>query len=512
MIRASLLFPVLLTVILLPPAARAADGAANGGDEKGLTVALDQAKLTAWVLEEFPDGLPFDRTGRPTDAKQAQKFWQLIADWPISLNGPVTELLPAINAISQEAGLPIEFGMDASKRLSNADSKMKMFTINDSVQKTIRIICRSAGVDKTVVTPGGLLVLGPDDPEDPEEVVAATPKNAFRWRENAHAKFKKAFPDGYDSERATAEEQDRAAKIILESRCDLIVTEKTEVRDFINWLAQASDISFTIDPTAFLPAEPAQELPDPQTPEDHGPLPLLLLPLHMRFCTYGQALEEALEGTGLACVGMEGPGLLIAPAKPKNTFRWREDWRDKVQEGAFSGGTLGEGTPDEWVHLWDTILDTRCDLVVAQGLGLREFLTWLSSEAQLNLSVHRFTFYASQMSLDEMHKLLGELPDDVDYGELIERDMAEPHPPSTPDFARVPRKTKPVALRNVTVREALNTVLADFDLMVMAGSIGQIRVVPKGLTKEELEQLRRQDVESWRSDTDSSHQEEESHD
>jgi len=197
-----------------------------------------------------------------------------------------------------------------------------------------------------------------------------------------------------------------------------------------------------------------------------------------------------------------------------SSFRWRENWSDKLEEGAFAGGRIGEGTPEEWVRLLETILDSRCDLVMAGGMDLKSFLDWVAAMSlQLNISVHPFTFYASGLSPDEIHKLLKELPDDVDYVELFERDMANP-PPGTPrHITTVPRKTKPVALRDVTVRKALNAVLADFDLMVMAGSVGgQIRVVPKGLTKEELEQLRRQDVDSRRSDTDSSHQEEASHD
>ena len=79
-----------------------------------------------------------------------------------------------------------------------------------------------------------------------------------------------------------------------------------------------------------------------------------------------------------------------------------------------------------------------------------------------------------------------------------------PGPPTAGDKSVVVtyRKIQPAVFRNVKVRDVLNGVLKDFDLMVMAGSIGQIRIVPKGLTKEELEELRRQDVESTRSDPD----------
>jgi len=309
MVRASLVFPVLLTVILLSPAARAADGAADGGDEKGLTIVLDHAKLTAWVLEEFPDGLPFDRTGRPTDAKQAQKFWQLIADWPISLNGPVTELLPAINAISQEAGLPIEFGMDASKRLSNADSKMKMFTINDSVQKTIRIICRSAGVDKTVVTPGGLLVLGPDDPEEPEEVVAATPTNTFRWRADYKKLVEKALGEDWDPQAATDDDHKQLMKIAASIRCDLLVPGEMALEQFLQWLAAASQQSFAVDQAvADLVGRPISTDPrflGPPVRVDDEEKGIKIGPAECRFALFLDALNAALAPAGLEATAEE---------------------------------------------------------------------------------------------------------------------------------------------------------------------------------------------------------------
>ncbi len=517
--------------------------AAEEQDEPKLTLAFDHAKLTEWVLEDFPDGLPFDRTGQPTDEKKATAFWQLIADWPISIGGEITGLRTAIEQISDESGLPVYYTKRALEQLDSAEAKKRALAVRTGTGQAIARIGTFAGLEQQEVTPYGLVILAPGDNADTKTLLTAPPKNTFRWRDNPHAKMKKAFPDGYDWEKATDEEQQTAAKILLESRCDLIVAGKANFIEFLDWFARASDMNIVVEPTAFQPRESQPESEQDSTdefpPREPGEelatgardLPEVQ-PLAVRFATCLEALNAALKGTGVTCGGVGGPALLIVPEEekpPKASFRWRESWHDKL-EGGFSGGTFAEGTPEQWVRLWNTILDTRCDLVIAEEMWLLDFLSWFCRQSQLNVSFHRFTLYASAKTDEEIHRILKNPRKDANYfddewplepkipdrPDRIPLEPPEDLGPFPDDEATVPeipaggvglpkrRKVQPVVFRNAKVRDVLNGVLKDFDLMVMEGSIVFIRMVPDCLTKEEVEILRRQDVESWRSETDSS--------
>ncbi len=352
--RHAVLFAVALSMLAVCPGVRAED-------EPKLTIAFDHAKLTTWVLEDFPGGLPFDRTGAPTDAKKAQEFWQLIADWPISVGGEITDLRAALERISDETGLPLLYGKDALAKIEAAEKKMRMVTISDSVQKAIRIICRLAGVDKTLATPYGLVILGPDEEADLKALLTAPPKNTFRWRQNKWEKIKEEFPDGYTQD-MPEEDWVRLHDAVLKTRCDLIIAKEMALCDFIAWFARSADQSIIIAPIVFQttgapgPAgddgvppdkptedavdiispdeptdraedeEPADERPgnDDDSDSDDGPFvfgPELVAagpglatvqPLVLRFVTFRDALNAALESKNLM-VGKGFPRVTIVP-------------------------------------------------------------------------------------------------------------------------------------------------------------------------------------------------------
>ena len=100
---------IALTIFLLGSLVHMAARAAHEAAQPQLTIEFHHEVLTRGVLALFPDGLPFDRTGNPTDAKQAEEFWQLLADWPISVAGEVTDLRaldgPGIRAASDHRPL-----------------------------------------------------------------------------------------------------------------------------------------------------------------------------------------------------------------------------------------------------------------------------------------------------------------------------------------------------------------------------------------------------------------------
>jgi hypothetical protein len=380
MSRITVVSLLLLAATAFCPGARAADEASK----PSLAITLDHTKLTQWVLEDFADGLPFDRHGTPTDFDKAKQFWQLLADWPISVNGPVGELRTAIDAISKETGLPIYFGKDAWAKLEAAGAKMKMVTIQDSVQKAVRIIAGLAGVDKVAVTPLGLVVLGPDEDPDDDTLLTAPPANTFRWRESQETAMSRAFPNGIPGE-MTRDDQVRMCDAMLERRCDVVVAEPMDVEAFIVWLARAAQVNIATDDGArVLPG--AMTLPGEEPVWEEGPLP---------------------------------PGELDD-----------NDEKDRASEAPADARAEDATEPE-----------------------------------------HRNA-------------------DDVRDAE--------------------PRRIEPMAVRFVTLREAINTALVDVGLVVGEGLPVAV-ILPRGW-KEELEQLRQQDVESTRSDTDSFRQEESSDD
>jgi len=329
--------------------------AATDTEEPSLIINFDHEALTKQVLEKFPDGLPFDRAGAPTDMEQARKFWQLIADRPIAVGGEVTHLRQTLETISDETGLPLLYGKDALARIEAAEQKMRMVTINDSVQKTTTILCRLAGVEKTLVSAQGLVILGPDDPAEPTELHAAPPKNTFRWRETEEAAIRRAFPNGVPDE-MTLEDQCNA---ILGRRCDVVVTDKMECREFLEWLAKAANVNIVIDnvgrffpieiyedevpfegepfpeaanPNESQPADPDQDTDVEEAPEtepsnpkdscDDEPLPVTtrVKPMVLHFVTLREAINTAIEDFGLVVA----EGLPVAVIIPK-------EWQEKLE-------------------------------------------------------------------------------------------------------------------------------------------------------------------------------------
>ncbi len=279
--------PAVFAVLLVMAACSVSAFAGEQPNESKLTIVLDHAKLTKWVLEEFPDGLRFDNDDKPTDEEKARdlKFWTLIADWPVNVSGQVAGLAPAISQVCSEAGLPVYFTPGAIKALQAAGTQKRLFTISDSVRKAVVIIARLAGVDKTVVMPFGLVVVGPGEGNEFKNLVAAPPRPEFRWRANYTALFRKAFPDGISGEEPSDEDMKKVMQIATSIRCDLVVPGTAKVNEFIRWITAVSQQTFSIDEAAY---KQAVELGKTVGPVD------------VRFVPFLDAINIALKGTGLA--------------------------------------------------------------------------------------------------------------------------------------------------------------------------------------------------------------------
>jgi hypothetical protein len=309
----------------------------DAADAPKLTIVLDQAKLTKWVLEEFPDGLPFDRTGKPTDPSAAAKFWQLLADWPIQVSGEVTDVRAAIEQISDETGLPIAYGEDALARIEAAEKKMRMVTISDSVLKAVKIISMQAGVEQMFAFPLGLVIVGPDEKGDKHELHGSPPTNTFRWRANYDKLVEKAVGEDWDPETATDDDYRKLMKIATSIRCDLIVAEPMTLGDFLNWVAAASKQTIVID---FAEPELTDDGAAKSDPRFLGPpirvgdddkKPATVGPVVCYFAPFLDAVNTALDGTGIELVATE-TCFRVLPAKPKNTFLWREDYWAEIKK------------------------------------------------------------------------------------------------------------------------------------------------------------------------------------
>ncbi|MBN1918949.1 MAG: hypothetical protein JW889_13665 [Verrucomicrobia bacterium] len=467
---------LLLILIAVSPIGRAADEA---GDE-GLTIGLDQAKLTAWVLEEFPDGLPFDATGKPTDDEKAKAFWSIMADWPINVAGPATGLAPAIAQVCGAVGLPIYFTPDAAKALNDAGSDMRLFSISDSVRKTVVIIAREAGVEKTVVMPLGLIVLGPDeDPAAVKQLVAAPPQLIFLWRGNYAQLVKKAFPDGFNREEATDEDLKKLTAVATSLRCDLVVPGEVDFGQFVQWLVAVSQQTFTLD----------ERLLDPESPEKRT-----IGPVECRFALFLDALNAALAPAGLAAVDAE-THFEITVAKAKNTFRWHQSYWEKIHAELGEDWDWMEAPDEERERCMELVAGTRCDLTVAEPMELREFINWLAQESQMNIVIEPVVF-ATQGSVG---RISTEAPGRFPTGDL--------------GFIEQPALVvQPITLTNKPSAETLTAALAPLNLRAAPGGNGGLLIVPKDCTEEELEEMRQSRLESIRSSENSCHQEGASHD
>ncbi|GAF88826.1 unnamed protein product, partial [marine sediment metagenome] len=191
------------------------------------------------------------RTGMATDDEKAKKFWELIADWPVNVSGQVAGLAPAISQVCSEAGLPVYFTPGALKALEAAGAQKRLFTISDSVRKAVVIIGRLAGVEKTIIMPFGLIVVGPGEGDKIKQLVAAPPQPEFRWRANYTALFNRAFPDGISGEKPSDEEMKKVMRIATSIRCDLVVPGEAKLDEFLRWIVAASQQSFRIDEAAY---------------------------------------------------------------------------------------------------------------------------------------------------------------------------------------------------------------------------------------------------------------------
>jgi hypothetical protein len=253
-------------------------------DEPKLTIAFDHAKLTKWVLEEFPDGLPFDLKGMPTDDEKAKKFWALIGDWPVNVSGQTAGLAPAISQVCAEAGLPVYFTPGALKALEAAGAQRRMFTISDSVRKAVVIIGRLAGVEKTIIMPFGLIVIGPGEGDEIKQLVAAPPRPEFRWRANYTALFRRAFPHGIAGEKPSDDDLKKVMQIATVIRCDLVVPGEAKLDEFVRWITPVSQQTFSIDEAAYKQAIESNKT---------------VGPVDVRFVLFVDALNAALEPAGL---------------------------------------------------------------------------------------------------------------------------------------------------------------------------------------------------------------------
>ncbi len=432
--------------------------AAVAGEEPSepkLTIFLDHAKLTKWMLEEFPDGFPFDIEGMPTDDEEAKKFWGLIADWPVNVSGQVAGLAPAISQVCAEAGLPVYFTPGALKALEAAGTQKRLFTISDSVRKAVVIIGKLAGVEKTVMMPFGLIVVGPGEGDQIKQLVAAPPRPEFRWRANYTALFNKAFPDGISGEKPSDEDMKKVMQIATSIRCDLILPGEAKVDEFVRWLAVVSQQSFRIDEDAFKEATESGET---------------VGPMEIRFAPFLDALNALLEDAGLVATAEE-THFKIGPAKPENSFRWRESYWAKIHEELGKDWDWADAPDAERQRVCEIVAETRCDLIVVEEMVLREFLTWLSNSSQMNIVIDPAVFQTGTPSSP---------PVDPD-GEI---------PASESAFTELPEaaKVQPFALRDVTSAEALTAALEPLGLRAVPGGNGGLLIVPEGLTKEEVEE------------------------
>jgi hypothetical protein len=483
---------------------------AHAADAPKLTIVLDHAKLTKWVLEDFADGLPFDKTGKPTDDEKAKQFWELIADWPVNVAGEVTGLAPAMSQICDEAGLPLYFTPVALEALEKAGTEMRLVTISDSVRKAVVIIGRLGGVEKTMVMPFGLVVLGPGEGKDIKQLVAAPPRLMFRWRANYAALLEKAFPDGLNREEATDDDLKKVVQIATGIRCDLIVPGEVELEKFLKWFVTASQQTFTTDQALFESADGVKRK---------------VGPVECRFTLFLDAVNAVLEGTGLEARPAD-THFVIAPAEPKNTFRWRDDYWARIHEELGKDWDWQQASDEERQRVCEIVAETRCDLILAEPMALRDFLSWVARSSDMNIVVHPAAFQVGSTSSDT-GPIVGDFEPPADDQEppveetaTVEDEVFEPTdealpPPDAEAFpiaSEDPRKVQPIVVQNVTAADAITAALEPLGLMAVPGGNGGLLIVPKGLSQEQLEELVAGYAQMLRSDADSSHEEEDRQD
>jgi hypothetical protein len=473
--------------------------AADEPDQPKLTVSLDHGKLTEWVLEDFPKGLPFDRTGMPTDLDAATKFWRLVADWPIQVVGEVTDVRATLEQISDETGLPILYGENALAKIEATEKKMRMVTISDSVEKAVKIIAMQAGVEQTGVTPLGLVLLGPEEDPDSATLLTAPPKNTFRWRANYSKLVEKTFGEDWNPLTGSEDDFKKLMEIASGVRCDLAVVKPVELDAFVQWLSAVSGQTIQNDRAAVRPDEA---------------VPIMLRPMTARFAPFLDALNMALQGTGFEATAGE-THFVIARAEPKNTFRWQEDYWKKVRKELGADWDWMKAPDEERERFMEIIAETRCDLIVVEEMELREFVDWYARASEQNIIIEPAAF---QLNPDP-RQLEGEFPADgggesedsgtpspTDEESGFEEEGSPPDfgPPAGGDVVPEPRKVARVVLRFTKNAEALTAALAAFDLKAVPGGNGGLLIVPKDCTEEELEEMRQFELESVRSMEDSS--------
>jgi hypothetical protein len=447
--------PAVFALVLVLAACSATAFAGEQPNESKLTIVLDHAKLTKWVLEEFPDGLRFEKDDKPTDEEKARdlKFWTLIADWPVNVSGQTAGLAPAISQVCAEAGLPVFFTPGALKALQAAGTQRRMFTISDSVRKAVVIIARLAGVEKAVVMPFGLVVVGPGEGDQLTNLIAAPPRPEFRWRANYTALFRKAFPNGIAGEKPTDEELKKVMQIATSTRCDLVVPGTAKVNEFIRWITAVSQQTFSIDEAAY-----KQAIESGKT----------IGPVDVRFVPFLNAINAALNGTGLAATA-EATHFKIGPAKPENSFRWRESYWAKIHEELGEDWDWADAPDEERQRVCEIVAETHCDLIVVEEMVLREFLRWLAESSQMNIVIDPVVFQTSTPSSP--------------------LDPGEEFPAGTSGLMELPetRTVEPITLRSVSSRDAVTAALEPLKLRAVPGGNGGLLIIPAEPTEEELE-------------------------
>ncbi len=299
---------LLLAVTGLCSGARAAEEGKTQIEE----ISYDATALTARVLEAFPDGLPFSRTGSPTDDDKAKQFWQLIADTQMTFKAREVTPGSGVHMVCAVAGVPLFLTETALEKLKAADAGRHTIDVSDSIENVVLSIAQLAGVERAVVEPMGLILATSDDPDKITDVISIPPQPVFLWRAKMSAVLKEAFPDGLDMKNASDEDKRKIVQIAMSTRCDLVVPGRGELDEFIRWIAAKSSQPLNIEEAVYRQITESEQK---------------VGPISVRFTPFLEALNAALEPTGFV-VTAEGPHFKISLAEPADEAEEEAEGKD----------------------------------------------------------------------------------------------------------------------------------------------------------------------------------------